>query len=91
MSTTPETLPKPPAQDAVNPVYPCADCGRIGQWPLLMNSTVCGHYERLCPDCREENDPDNVMQEPCCHCGGSGTEWEGWPCEYCEGSGVEDF
>lgn len=69
----------------------CADCKKVGNWPLLMNTTVAGHFEHLCPDCRDENDPDEVMQEPCPHCGGSGLEIEGWNCEYCDGYGTSDF
>ena len=72
-------------------VHPCGDCGKDGEWPLLMNTSVAGLYQYLCPDCREENDPDNVMQTPCPKCHGSGREWEGWDCEYCDGMGTEEF
>ena len=71
--------------------HPCHDCGAVGDWPLMMNTTCAGDFQRLCPDCLEANDPDNVMQAPCPKCGGSGTEWEGWNCEYCDGSGTLDF
>ena len=93
MSTTPQTTPEPPANAGCvrRLVHPCADCGKEGEWPFLMNSTVSGHFEHLCPDCREENDPENVMKEPCSHCGGSGREWEGWDCEYCDGTGCDEF
>ena len=54
------------------------------QWDSDIN-------EHVCPDCREENDPDNVMQTPCPKCHGSGREWEGWDCEYCDGMGTDEF
>ena len=69
----------------------CHDCGKLGDWPLLMNTTVSGDYQCLCPDCRDQNDPDDVMQQPCPHCNGSGTEWEGWNCEHCDGDGTIEF
>ncbi len=69
----------------------CHDCKAVGDWPLLMNTTVVGDYQRLCPDCRDENDPYGVMCSPCPECGGSGREWEGWNCEYCDGTGTDDF
>lgn len=72
-------------------VHPCSDCGKEGAWPLLMNTTVSGMFQHLCPDCREENDPDNVMAAPCPRCHGSGREWEGWDCEYCDGMGTDEF
>lgn len=71
--------------------HECHDCKKRGNWPLLMNTTVVGDMQYLCPDCLEENDPDGVMQSPCPQCGGSGREWEGWNCEYCDGTGTDDF
>ena len=56
-----------------------------------MNVNVAGDFQYLCPDCKEDNDPDDVMQEPCPRCHGSGLEWEGWNCEYCDGYGTADF
>lgn len=93
-SLTPETSePSATAPVRVQPVvgHPCHDCGKVGKWPLLMNRCVTGDFQRLCPDCLEENDPDGVMVSPCPHCRGSGREWEGWDCEYCDGTGTDDF
>lgn len=53
-----------------------------------MNATCAGEFQYLCADCREENDPDGVMEPPCPRCHGSWKEWEGWDCEYCDGSGT---
>ena len=71
--------------------HPCHDCGKPTTAPLLMNVNVAGDFQYLCPDCKEDNDPDDVMQEPCPRCHGSGLEWEGWNCEYCDGYGTADF
>lgn len=71
--------------------HKCHDCGELGNWPLLMNTCVSGDFQYLCPDCREENDPDNVMQEPCSYCNGSGHEMEGWPCDDCDGTGTAEY
>jgi hypothetical protein len=72
-------------------IPPCHDCGRPSTGELLMNTTVVGDYQYLCADCREENDPENVMHPPCPNCHGSGREVEGWDCEYCDGLGTDDF
>lgn len=68
-------------------VHPCHDCGKPTHGPLLMNRHVAGDFQYLCAECLEENDPEDVMVEPCPRCGGNGIEWEGWNCEYCDGSG----
>jgi len=67
---------------------PCHDCGRPSTGILWMNTQVSGDFQYLCADCKEDNDPDCVMQEPCYECGGTGTTVEGWNCEWCDGSGT---
>jgi len=67
---------------------PCHDCGEESDGVRLMNTQVANDFQYLCSDCREEHDPEGVMQEPCFNCGGSGREWEGWDCETCQGTGT---
>ena len=91
-TATPPSPEEPKGEDSVQEIVRhCHDCGKPTTGPLLMNIHIAGDFQYLCPDCKEENDPDDVMQEPCPRCRGSGIEWEGWNCEYCDGAGTADF
>lgn len=39
----------------------------------------------------EELEDVEDWRSRCPNCGGSGLEWEGWPCDYCEGYGYLDI
>lgn len=69
------------------PVVKCETCGTTKDVTRYLHTAVSGWWEYICPDCKRDTDPDDLMQIACPECRGGGDTMEGWTCPDCDGIG----